>query len=160
MRRFLMRHQPPAQPAQWLLAGLGACIAIGLVGALTSLSGALFLMIPFGATSVLLFSVPGSPLSQPMNVIGGHLLATGIGLGAAYAMPDTWWAGAIAVGLAISAMAALRVTHPPAGANPLVVFAIDPGLGFLIFPVLLGSVIMVAAATIYHRFSATKYPLD
>jgi len=71
MKSFLTRHQPKAPPIRWLLAGLGALIAIGVIGALTTYSDAVFLMAPFGAGCVLLFSVPSSPLSQPMNVVGG-----------------------------------------------------------------------------------------
>ncbi len=159
MQRFLFRHQPPASPKNWLLVGLGGMLGIGILGALTSFAGAPLLIAPFGASCVLLFSVPNSPLSQPMNVVGGHLLATIIALGLSYVLPPTWWATAIAVGLAIGAMAALRVTHPPAGADPIVVFALTPGFDFLIIPVLVGSLILVATATIYHRFSGAEYPI-
>ena len=159
MRHFLIRHQPSVPPLKWLLAGLGGLIAIGLTGALTTYSGTLFLMAPFGASCVLLFSVPNSPLSQPMNVVFGHLLSTAIGLGIAYLFPDIWWAAALGVGLAIAAMAALRITHPPAGADPLVVLSSSPELSYLVFPVLLGTLIMVATATIFHRLAGTEYPL-
>jgi CBS-domain-containing membrane protein len=74
-------------------------------------------------------------------------------------LPEVWWAAALAVGLAIAAMAALRVTHPPAGADPLVVFVSDPDLAFLLFPTLSGAVILVAVAALYHRSTGTAYPL-
>lgn len=115
-------------------------------------------MAPFGASCVLLFSVPDSPLSQPMNVIGGHMVASVIGLALAMVLPDAWWAGALGVGLAIGVMAALRVTHPPAGADPLVILALQPGWSFLILPVGLGAVALVAVAFAYHRFTGHVYP--
>jgi len=159
MKRFLIRHQPAVAPSSWFIAGIGGIIAIGLLGALTTYSSAFLLMAPFGASCVLLFSVPASPLSQPMNVVGGHLLATAIALAATYLLPDTWWAVAIAVGLAIAAMGALRVTHPPAGADPIVVFALNPGTSFLIITVLLGSLLLVVTATVFHRVRGVQYPL-
>ncbi len=159
MKTFLIRHQPSVKPVQWLLAGLGGFIAIGLTGALTLYTGTLLLMAPFGASCVLLFSVPASPLSQPMNVVCGHLLATAIGLGFRIFFPEVWWGAALAVGVSIALMAALRVTHPPAGADPLVVFASHPDVGYLLFPVLFGTLIMVATAAIYHRLTGVEYPL-
>ena len=98
------------------------------------------------------------PLSQPANVIGGHAVATLAGLVLRWALPDQWWALALAVGLAIALMVLLRVTHPPAGADPLVVFAADPGFLFLIFPVISGAVLLVALAALFHRLSGTAYP--
>ena len=159
MKRFFVRHQAATSPRHWLLAGLGGFIAIGLTGGLSVWTGAPLLMAPFGASCVLLFSLPGSPLSQPPNVIGGHLLATAIGLIFHALFPGEWWAAALAVSAAISLMAAFRVTHPPAGADPLVVFAEAPGAEFLFFPVLIGSLVLVATAWGYHKLCRADYPL-
>jgi CBS-domain-containing membrane protein len=136
MRHFFSRHQPPVHINRGLIAGIGGLVAIAAVGALTGLVGHPMLMAPFGASCVLIFSVASSPLSQPANVVGGHVVATLVGLILRAFFPNEWWAVAIAVGAAIALMAALRITHPPAGANPLVVFAADPGFEFLLFPVL------------------------
>jgi len=128
--RGLLLRQQPGQPAAVVMkAGLGGLLAIATVAWLSYVTGNLLLMAPFGATCVLLFSVPGSPLSQPANVIGGHLVSTAIGLLLHVLLPVEWWSLGLAVGLAIAAMAALRVTHPPAGADPLVVFFDNPGWG-------------------------------
>lgn len=158
MLTFMTRHQPPQPIRNVLLAGIGGVLAIGSVGAFTAYAHAPFIMAPFGASCVLLFSVPASPLSQPANVIGGHVVATLVGLLLRLVLPDAWWAAALAVGLAIALMAALRVTHPPAGANPLVVFATDPGFAFLIMPVLAGACTLVAIAMLFHKVSGTVYP--
>lgn len=158
MSSFLARLQPPQPLRSVLFAGLGGLIAIGVIGALTAISQTPLIMAPFGASCVLLFSLPASPLSQPANVVGGHLLSTLIGLLLRLALPDVWWAQALAVGLVIAAMAALRLTHPPAGADPLVVFAADPGFDFLVLPVLIGSCALVAVAAVFHRVSGTPYP--
>ncbi len=159
MRAYLTRHQPPTGRRRSALAGLGAGIALAVVGGLGALTGQPLVRAPFGATGVLLFAVPGSPLSQPANVVGGHVLATAIALLLRAGLPNEWWAAAIAVGVVVGVLAALRLTHPPAGADPLVVFAADPGIFFLIAPVLVGAVLLVALATAFHRFSGSLYPL-
>lgn len=159
MRHFFFRHQPPIHIGRGLIAGIGGLVAIAAVGALTNIVGEPLLMAPFGASCVLIFSVAGSPLSQPANVVGGHMVATFVGLVLRALFPNEWWAVGLAVGAAIALMAALRITHPPAGANPLVVFASDPGFEFLLFPVLTGSLILVAVGTLFHRFGKVEYPL-
>jgi CBS-domain-containing membrane protein len=158
MRTFFTRHLPHQPISRSLLAGLGGFIAIAAIGAFTSYAHMLLIMAPFGASCVLLFAAPASPLSQPAHVIGGHVVATLVGLLLRMMLPNEWWAAALAVGLAIALMAALRVTHPPAGADPLVVFATDPGFGFLLFPVLSGAIVLAAVATLFHKSSGTAYP--
>ncbi len=80
MRRFFFRHQPPVHISRGLIAGIGGLVAIAAIGALTNLVGHPLLMAPFGASCVLIFSVAASPLSQPANVVGGHFVATLVGL--------------------------------------------------------------------------------
>ncbi|OED50279.1 hypothetical protein AB838_02730 [Rhodobacteraceae bacterium (ex Bugula neritina AB1)] len=159
MDRYFKRALPPASLRMAVLAGLGAFLAIAVLSLLTTHANILLLMAPFGASCVLLFAVPASPLSQPAHVVGGHVLATAVALALNALLPDTWWALALAVGLSIALMAALRLTHPPAGADPLVVFAADPGISFLLFPVLTGALALVAIAAVFHRFSGHDYPL-
>lgn len=160
MKSFFHRHQAPVAPHMSLKAGLGGLLAIGMVAWLSQASGMPWLMAPFGATCVLVFGLPASPLSQPANVIGGHLLSTALGLLAATLLPDAWWAGAVAVGLAIALMQMLRVTHPPAGADPLVVLAGHAGWDFLLFPVLVGSILLAVGGAMVHRLPPRiQYPL-
>lgn len=159
MLSFMTRHQPSQPIRSVILGGIGGLLAIAATGALTIYGPTPLLMAPFGASCVLLFSVPASPLSQPANVIGGHVIASSIGLALRSMLPDVWWAVALAVGLAIALMAALRLTHPPAGADPLVIFAADPTLDYLFFPVLLGSCVLVIVATLFHRASGVTYPV-
>lgn len=158
MLALFHRAQPQPTPGKMLAASLGGMIAIGVLGAITAYSSTPLIMAPFGASCVLLFSVPNSPLSQPANVIGGHVVATLVGLLLRLIFPNEWWAVAIAVGLAIGLMAALRITHPPAGADPLVVFSTAPGFGFLLFPVLTGAIALVCVATAFHKLTRTAYP--
>lgn len=158
MRHFVIRHQPKTHPRHSILAGVGGLLGIGVVAALSVYSGNPLLIAPFGASAVLLFSAHDNPLSQPANVVGGHFIGALVGLVLHALLPGAWWAAALGVGLAITLMSFLRLTHPPAGGNPLVVFASDPSFGFLFMPVLLGSVCLVATACLYHRLTRTPYP--
>jgi CBS-domain-containing membrane protein len=160
MRRFVTLHQPHNDVRKSLRAGLGGAIAIGFLGLVTISSGYPLLMAPFGASCVLLFSIPGSPLSQPVNVVAGHFVSTLVGLLLRLYLPDAWWAVALAVGLAIALMAMLRITHPPAGADPIIAFATHPGFEFLLLPVLTGSVGLVAIAAAFHAATSTSYPIN
>lgn len=158
MRFFFHRHQPAAPARAIALAAFGAFAAVAAIG-LAHGAGPIALLIPsFGASCALLFAAPGSPLAQPSAVIGGHVVSTATALLLRAALPDAWWAAAMAVAVAIALMMALRVLHPPGAANPLVVFALDPGFGFLVAPVLVGAVALVAMATLYHRLSGATYP--
>lgn len=160
MNGYLRRLQPVTDLRTVVKAGLGGAVAISLVALMSEASGVSWLMAPFGATCVLLFSVPTSPLSQPVNVVGGHFVSTLIGLVVLLALPVTWWSMAIGVGLAIAVMAALRITHPPAGADPLVVMMAGVGFDYLIFPTLLGSLALVLVAVLVHRIApVTPYPV-
>lgn len=151
IRRFFLRHQPAQLLPTVIKSGIGGLLAIGIVVWLGKVSGHPLLMAPFGASCVLLFSVPGSPLSQPANVIGGHLLSTAIGLTLHAFLPIEWWSLGLSVGLATGVMAALRLTHPPAGADPIVVFLDGPGWTYLGLPVASGSVILVLIAWLFHK---------
>ncbi|MBD9482051.1 HPP family protein [Pseudomonas sp. PDM14] len=153
---------PPAPSLRFtLISFMGAVIAIGATGWLSHASGTPWLMAAFGASCVLAFGVPDSPLAQPRSIIGGHLVSTLVGLIVLNTLGNSWWAGALAVGLALAAMQQTRTLHAPAGANPLVVLAAGAPLSFLFTPVLLGSIVIVAVAwcinNARHRASYPKY---
>ncbi|WP_041522673.1 HPP family protein [Gilvimarinus agarilyticus] len=124
-------------------AGLGAALAIAILAAIERSLPAAVLMAPFGASAVLIFGLPDSPLAQAKNVVGGHLLTATIGLGVNTLLGVTPLSLALATGLAVSAMLLTRTTHPPAGANPILAMLSGESWGFLLFPVLLGSMLMV-----------------
>ncbi|MHC6223522.1 HPP family protein [Pseudomonas sp. X10] len=142
------KSKAPAAPSLHfsLISLLGAALAIGITGWLSQVSAAPWLMAPFGASCVLAFGMPDSPLAQPRNIIGGHVIATLVGLLVLHTLGDNWWAAALAVGLALAAMQQTRTLHAPAGANPLVVIASHAPLSFVITPVLAGSLVIVAVA--------------
>jgi CBS-domain-containing membrane protein len=161
MQRYWSRHQDSVPHGAALKAGLGALLAIGSFALLGESMGLPFLIAPFGASCVLLFYVPESPQSQPANTIGGYFLAGLISLLIVQLFPTNWWSVALAVGLTVTAMGMARITHPPAGALPVVILLARPGWEFLLMPTLLGSVGLVALATIIHRLPPHErnYPL-
>lgn len=150
---------PLASPRAILLAGLGGAVATLVLSSLSQWSGLAFVMAPFGATCVLAFALPDSPLSQPRSIVGGHVIASAIGIAIGTLLGVSAWTMALAVGLAIAAMLATRTTHAPAGADPLLVMLAMPDWSFLLTPVLSGALTLVAVAYGYHRVTGrAAYP--
>ncbi|PHM73482.1 HPP family protein [Xenorhabdus kozodoii] len=146
---------PPKPDFIQLIKGLcGGFLAILVLGCLSQTTEYPWLMAPFGATCVILFAAPTSPLAQPRNIIGGHLLTTLVGLITLYTLGDSLIVMSLAVGIAIMLMQLFRVVHPPAGANPLVVFLAGQevvGFDFLFTPVLTGSLALVVIASFINN---------
>ncbi|WFU12432.1 HPP family protein (plasmid) [Rhizobium sp. CB3090] len=151
-----------------LMACLGALIGIGLTGVI---SGYLFgqgphlplIVAPMGASAVLLFAVPSSPLAQPWSIIGGNTISAMMGIIAAYFIHDPIIAIGVGVSLAIGAMSFTRCLHPPGGAAALTAVLGGPvvaGWGFLFpfIPVALNSCILVGLGLLFHKFSKRNYP--
>ncbi|MBQ4879099.1 HPP family protein [Pseudoalteromonas luteoviolacea] len=130
---------------------MGGFLGVWGLGMLSSLVHHPILMAPYGATCVLLFAVPHSPLSRPKNVIGGHCLSATIGLIMLFLLGSSLLSMAIGVGLAIALMQLFKVVHPPAGATPLVIImAGNTHIDFLLFPVLSGCLFLVALASLLN----------
>ncbi|MDV6251226.1 HPP family protein [Vibrio sp. EA2] len=127
-----------------IIAGMGASLAIGMLSFFdATMSDVALLMAPFGATTVLVFGVPDSPLAQPKNVILGHLITASVGVLFTQYIGVSPLTLALATGLAVSLMLITKTTHPPAGANPLLIMLSGQGWAFLITPVLVGAVLIV-----------------
>jgi CBS-domain-containing membrane protein len=141
-----------------LIPGIGGFIAILLCSLLGDLARTSLLMAPFGASCVIAFALPQSPLAQPRSLIGGHVLSTLVGLCALTAFGVHSWSLALAVGAAITLMQLTRTLHPPAGADPLLVMLTGASWSFLLTPVLLGAALLVLVALVYHRATRTSYP--
>jgi len=139
-----------------IVAGVGAFLAIGLLSFFDSnLSDVALLMAPFGATAVLVFGVPESPLAQPKNVIFGHLITAFVGVFFTQYIGVSPLTLALATGIGVSAMLLTKNTHPPAGANPLLIMLAGQGWAFLITPVLLGAIVIVLVGKGMQFFSKT-----
>lgn len=142
-----------------MISGLGGFIAIASVSLLTHFTGTELLMAPFGASCVLAFGVPTSPLAQPRNIIGGHLISTFIGILCLMFLGNQWYSLALSVGLSIAIMQLTRTAHPPAGADPIVVILGAKTFSFLINPVFCGAIIITIMALIFNNLQKDrKYP--
>lgn len=138
---------------------IGGFIAIGLLALLTNLTETVWLMAPFGASCVLVFIAWDAPLSQPRNIIGGHFISAASGLLLFHLFGNEFWVIALGVGLAIALMHLTRTTHPPAGANPIVVIMAGSSWSFLLNPVLIGSMMIVVVALLINNLDAQRqYP--
>ena len=115
-------------------------------------------MASFGASCLIVFALPDSPLAQPRNVIGRHVLSAATGIAMAHFVGVTPVSMALAVALAIVLMLWTRTPHPPAGANPIIVMVMGSPWSFLFFPVLLGAVVLVVVACAMHKLNHQTYP--
>jgi len=166
-----MRFKPAVAPLPWLEranAWLGALLGLLLTGWLSrwwagSDSAVPLLVAPMGASSVLVFAVPRSPLAQPWSVIGGNVLAALIGVTVTRLIPDPLVAAAFAVATTIWVTSWLGCLHPPAGAVALTAVIggsaiTQAGYAFAFVPVALNSCLLVGAALLFNNLTRRGYP--
>jgi CBS domain-containing membrane protein len=147
---------------------VGAMLGLCLTGFLCTHAvggsvGTPLLIAPMGASAVLLFGVPSSPLAQPWSIVGGNILAALIGVTCVQWIADPLLAAGIAAALAIGAMFALRCLHPPSGAVALTTVlgghaVTASGYHFVLMPVALNSVILMLAAIVFNNATRRIYP--
>jgi CBS domain-containing membrane protein len=119
----------------------------------------IWLIAPMGASAVLVFAVPASPLAQPWSVIVGNTLSTAVGIACVRWIPDPAWAAAVAVGAAIGLMFATRSLHPPGGAAALLaVLTHTDHFSAALFPTLANSLLLVVAGVAYNTLTGRRYP--
>ena len=146
---------------QSTLAGVFSIITIGVLTILTyKTSYGIFLIASFGSTMVLLYGYPESPFAQPKNIILGHFLTALIGIIFLNFVPLPIFLNIpVAVGFGVMFMILLKVTHPPAGGNPIIVIIGSVSFDYLLTPVLVGSIIVVMFGVIINKFLFKKeYP--
>ena len=168
-----MRGSGPSPPgvgaSEVFWSWLGSFLGVGAVGLLHARlfdpQGLSLLIGSFGASAVLLYGAVRSPLAQPRNLLGGHVLSALIGVTAHQWLGGTpWLAAAVAVSVAIAVMHLTRTLHPPGGATALI--AVIGGdsvwrLGYLyaIVPAGLGATVMLVIALLVNNIPKTrKYP--
>ena len=124
---------------------------------------AAWLIAPMGASSVLLFAVPASPLAQPWSIMGGNMLAALIGVTCAKLVGEPILAAGIAAAASIGAMFVFRCIHPPGGAVALTAVLGGPavhamGYGFVLVPVGLNSLLLLLTALFFNNATGRRYP--
>ncbi|BCH63768.1 membrane protein [Agrobacterium vitis] len=171
--KHLIPDVTPISSSEQARSALGAALGILVTGVISAFLLGYFLpeqaaslpvlIAPMGASAVLLFAVPTSPLAQPWSILGGNLCAALIGVTVAQWVPDLLLASALAIGGAIAAMIALRCLHPPSGAIALTAVLGGPGIhalgyGFVLWPVACNSLLLLASALLYNRLAGRRYP--
>ena len=159
---------PGATLRDRLIACVGALLGIGITGLFCSLLAGRdphlpLIVAPIGASSVLLFAVPASPLAQPWAIVGGNTISALAGILVVQFVHDPMWAIGCSVALAIAAMSLTRCLHPPGGAAALTAIIGGPqvlsaGFLFAIVPVAFNSLVLVLLGWLLHRFSGHSYP--
>ncbi|NTU60026.1 MAG: HPP family protein [Deltaproteobacteria bacterium] len=149
----------------WLGAFLGIAAVALLQAAWFEGSDRVMLIASFGASAVLVYGAVRSPLAQPRNVLGGHVLSALVGVLAFRTLGGLpWLAGAVAVATAIAVMLATRTLHPPGGATALIaVIGGDKihrlGFAYALVPAAAGALVMLAVALVVNNLPASRrYP--
>lgn len=151
-----------------LLGCLGALVGICLTGLVCGLvfgdhPQLPLIVAPVGASAVLLFAVPASPLAQPWSIVGGNTISALVGVTVVQFVSDPMLAIGLAVSLAILAMSLTRSLHPPGGAAALTAViggaaVAHAGFWFPFVPVAINSLILVALGVLFHRLAGRQYP--
>lgn len=170
-RAYLKRFIPslvPVSHTERLRASFGALFGILLTGLVSTLAlGAdanlPLLIAPMGASAVLLFAAPASPLAQPWSILGGNIVSSLIGVTAALLIPEPVVAAAVAVGLAIGVMLLLGCLHPPSGAVALTAVLggtsiHEAGYWFVLSPVAINSALILLVALLFNNATGRRYP--
>ena len=151
------------------LSWFGSSLAIALIAYLerivTANTGFPLLIGSFGASAVLAFGAPQSPLAQPRNLVGGHFVSALAGVSCGLLPAPLWLTAALAVSTAIAFMHLSKTLHPPGGATALIAVTGGEGirqLGYLyaFVPCLTGACLMLDIALVVNNLSAARrYPL-
>lgn len=148
---------------------IGSFVGIGLIALFQSniieSNDAVFLIGSFGASSVLVYGAIQSPLAQPRNLVGGHLISALIGVSIYKLIPDPIWISApLAVSLSIICMQITKTLHPPGGATALLAVIGSEkiktlGYLYVLSPVLTGVIILLFVALIFNNATKNRtYP--
>ena len=148
---------------------IGSFAGIGFIGLLNqnvfTQSDNLFMIGSFGASSVLIYGIVNSPLAQPRNLVGGHVLCALVGVTVHYIIPnEIWLSSAFAVSLSIVIMQITKTLHPPGGATALIANigsekVTSLGYMYVLSPVLSGVLILLLVALVVNNMTSHRsYP--
>jgi CBS domain-containing membrane protein len=168
MARVVMYKETLIDFNEHLWTFIGSFLGVGIIGFLSSyyLPGAdtLFLVGSFGASSVLIYGVINSPLAQPRNLIGGHVICALVGVTLNYLIIEPWLAAALAVSISIVLMQITKTLHPPGGATALIAVIGSEkikalGYMYVLSPILSGVIILLLIALLFNNITEHRsYP--
>lgn len=165
--KYVMYKETIIDTKEHLWSFIGAVIGIGFIAFLQQAQFPklenIFLIGSFGASSVLLYGAIQSPLAQPRNLVGGHVISALVGVTIAKFLPDVIWLTApLAVALSIVLMQITKTLHPPGGATALIAVSGGEsikklGYGYVLSPVLTGSLILLVVALVFNNLSTHRH---
>lgn len=169
--KYIIYRQTILDPIDHIWSFLGAFIGIGFIAysqsfLFTGIEN-IFLIGSFGASAVLVYGATNSPLAQPRNLVGGHVISAIVGVCFAKLLPDpnlNWLACSLAVSLSIVAMQMSKTMHPPGGATALIanigtVKIKSLGFYYVLNPVLSGVLILLIVALVFNNLAKNRdYP--
>jgi len=167
--KYVIYRETLIDKKEHLWSFLGAFFGIGIIAFLQSQylfeQENIFLIGSFGASSVLIYGAIQSPLAQPRNLIGGHVLSALAGVTVYQFVPDIIWLSApLAVASSIVIMQYTKTLHPPGGATTLIAVSStgkipDLGYWYVLSPVFSGCIILLAVALVFNNLTQNRtYP--
>ncbi len=143
-----------------IVSGMSAAIVIGILAFLTlRTSAGVWLMFSFGATVFIVFVLYDLETAQPKNIFFGHLVSIIVGIIFNETIGFSFYSLGLSVGVAVALMVYLKVMHPPAASNPLVALSMDLSYDFILFPVIVGTVVIILISVLINRIILKrKYP--
>ena len=127
-----------------IISGISASIVIGVLAFITlRTSAGILLMFSFGATVFLVFALHELETAQPKNIFFGHLVSVLVGIIFNETIGFNFYSLGLAVGVAVTLMIYLKIMHPPAASNPLVVLFTDVSFEYILFPVIFGTLAII-----------------
>lgn len=171
MARYVVYKETLIDFKEHLWTFIGSFLGIALIGFINkgsfSSTDNIFLIGSFGASSVLIYGIVNSPLAQPRNLIGGHVISALIGVTVHYIIPnEVWLSSAFAVSLSIVFMQITKTLHPPGGATALIANigsekVTSLGYMYVLSPVLTGAIILLLVAILVNNRAAhRRYPTN
>lgn len=170
MYRYVMYRETLIDHREHFWSFVGAFVGIGIIAYIQSLQlpslENIFLIGSFGASSVLVYGAIQSPLAQPRNLIGGHVVSALVGVTVATFLPDVIWLTApLAVAFSIVFMQITRTLHPPGGATALIAVSggtkiASLGYWYVLSPVFTGALILFLVALLFNNVTKNRhYPV-
>src|SRR4051812_21282886 len=165
--RYVVYRETIIDKTDILWTFLGGFFGIGIIGFISSkyftLNDNLFLIGSFGASAVLVYGATNSPLAQPRNLVGGHLISAIVGVTIHKLIPgEVWLSSALSVSIAIVMMQITKTLHPPGGATALIANIGSEkikALGFIyvLSPVFTGVLILLIVALVFNNIPANRF---
>ncbi len=143
-----------------IVSGLSAAIVIGVLAFLTLRTPAgVWLMFSFGATVFIVFVLYNLETAQPKNIFFGHLVSLLVGIIFNETIGFSFYSLGLSVGVAVTLMVYLKIMHPPAASNPLVVLFTDVSFDYILFPVVVGTIAIIVMSVFINKIILKRnYP--